>query len=163
VVTAFDLVVWIAASAVTASADRGKDLEPFLLQPFEQAECGECVLDAGPDLIGIPHGDNWSITLRPGADDQASVVGICEGPETMIEVPKAATEVVSHDRAECSPNVLDRKQVTKSELVRPPLTIQLIGEAARSEAGDIRVVGSPEVLAVPEGHVVGVPGLGRLI
>ncbi len=149
-VTALDLVVGVPAGAIVAASHALQDRQTFGLEAFEQAQCGNGILDSGPDLVRIAHRDGWSTAIRPGAQQQTGVIGIRELAEAVLPAAKAMTQVGRHDRAQRGLHMVARENVPQPQLVRPPLAIELISEASGTEPRAVLGGRPPEVPSVPQ-------------
>jgi hypothetical protein len=149
VVAALDLVVRITPAAVVASPQPGQDPQAIVSHPFEQAMRGDLVLHPGPDLIGIANRHGRAATMRPGADQQARVVGVGEHPVTMLEAAETVAVIEGDDRCQSRTHVVRRQDVAQVQLVCPPLAQQLVGQASVAEIKRLTAGLLAVVLAVP--------------
>src|SRR6266481_47620 len=116
----------------------------------------ELIFAAGPDFVAIEDRLLHSAALGPGADEEPRLAGPGEPTLRRIRLVLSGhvrRPVVFVNRLESGANLVARINISQTELVRPVLTEQLIGEAAVAVLEFRRRPGRDflnEVFAVPE-------------
>jgi hypothetical protein len=88
-VSAFDLVVGVAARTVVAAPERVNEFQPFVDHAFHDAVGPDLVFDAGPDLIAITYWNLWSTAFWPGANEQSRIIAVREDTKVVLEALKS--------------------------------------------------------------------------
>src|SRR5436190_22133186 len=88
------LIPGIASDTIMPCAHRCDNLQPGLQPSFvDQVRCN-VILDPGPDFVRVDEWQFWPPTMRPRAQQQASLVVQHIGALTVGMIAKIAVEVI---------------------------------------------------------------------
>jgi len=128
-VTALLLIPGTATVAIESRADSIHHCEPFFHQPFVDHARSGLVLEAGHHLAEVGEGGLRTVTVRPTADEQSTLIRQGKGAHMVPVIIEILTKVIAKEGSQRGLNLFRLQEIPQSHNVGHVLPHQLVNEA----------------------------------